>query len=126
MYRIIIDCKSYDLQSYILSNTSINTKASKDELTEATSWFYISPASKGSIEDLINYCETLYGFTTGSYEDTTYGWIQFIFTPHRSGIGGDSARYGTVLFWRMTVADDPHLYIARRAGHTTTTVRQLI
>ena len=24
MYRIIIDCKSYDLQSYILSNTSIN------------------------------------------------------------------------------------------------------
>jgi len=24
LYRIIIDCKSYDLQSYILSNTSLN------------------------------------------------------------------------------------------------------
>ena len=26
MYRIIIDCKSYDLQSYILSNTSLAGK----------------------------------------------------------------------------------------------------
>ena len=31
MYRIIIDCKSYDLQSYILSNTRLNAKADASE-----------------------------------------------------------------------------------------------
>ena len=37
MYRIIIDCKSYDLQSYILSNTSINTKANTSDVNSSIS-----------------------------------------------------------------------------------------
>ena len=46
LYRIIIDCKSYDLQSYILSNTSINDiNTSISTIEDVTSKFTLSISS---------------------------------------------------------------------------------
>ena len=78
LYRIIIDCKSYDLQSYILSNTS------KANLTETDLNTMINNLSVGGADaEGDDYIVCQYaggGTTTTTYHrrklDSFYSWVK--------------------------------------------------
>lgn len=63
---------------------------------------------------------------SGTGSQVPAGWYNYLFTPHRTGIGGDNDLYGTTLIFPMTFSGNS--YIVRRASKkdVATEVRMII
>ena len=63
--------------------------------------------------------------STNIMKDTSIpnGWYNFIYTPHRTGIGGDNPEYGTLLLFPMTW--DGSSYICRCGSSAVLSIKRI-
>ena len=102
----------YDkLKTIFAKKEEIPTKTS--QLTNDSYFNNSREVTGGSIDALATYTSDKQGMTgsislakksSGIGSEIPAGWYNFYFSPHRTGVGGDNGRYGTIILTPMNFA----------------------
>ncbi len=63
---------------------------------------------------------------SGTGSQVPAGWYNYIFSPHRTGIGGDNDSYGTTLLFPMTFSGDTYIVRRQSRKDAATEVKTII
>ena len=72
-------------------------------------------SGKHSFDDVMNEVSQKGGICGGSFYDTQNRWYNFLYIPHRHGVGGDNTKYGSCLFFDMT-SNTGNIYLKHRVS----------
>lgn len=111
------------------TSASLPTSNAVKTFVEGKNYNYSIEANSGTgtIDDLAAYTSGKPGMTgsinitkksSGIGSEIAAGWYNFIFSPHRTGSGGDNTNYGNIILMPMTGSGTS--YILRRTSSATT------
>lgn len=105
-----------------------------DDRYQFVGYYPTSAERNGNIDDLYNQLKGTTGGLgsvalskkeTGLGSDIPGGWYNYVYSPHRTGIGADNPQYGTLLLFPMTM-NSSKCYVIRVSGGSIQEVRALV
>ena len=124
----------YDkIKTIFAKKEEIPTKTS--QLTNDSYFNNSREVTGGSIDALATYTSDKQGMTgsislakksSGIGSEIPAGWYNFYFSPHRTGVGGDNGRYGTIILTPMNFSGKSWMLQRSNSTNTITGVKEIL